>query len=334
MNGFVRLILPRKSTLAQRFIPFSRTARRIAAVLAPAPHQAHSPSLSITRRFPMTLLAVPFGLEAAGGWSNAVRRGRFLDRYNDPAYRGPTIVAEGDSWFCYPIEFPFTPAGSPKDMILWLLETYAVLNAAIPGATTRHYREQFRGEDGNGGLASELRTFQPHILLLSGGGNDLLGDLGAWLPDKNRPLDDYLSGAFRTRLASVVDNLEWVARRSIPLVTKNDLAIIFNGYDEAVPGVLVDDWLLGPMTALGIPASKHQLIVNKMILRFNEALGSLVRRLERDFGGAPSRFQLAETWGSVGRRRWYNEIHPDTDGFKAIADKFSIAIEKAHPRVA
>ena len=90
-----------------RTLPRSGDGRRITAKL-------------VRRNAVMTLVAVPFGLEAAAGYANTIRRAAFNRRKNDPAYNGPIIIAEGDSWFCYPAEFPFAPADSPKDMIRWL----------------------------------------------------------------------------------------------------------------------------------------------------------------------------------------------------------------------
>jgi metacaspase-1 len=282
-------------------------------------------------------LAVPFSLEAAGGWANTVRRGQFFAVKNDPDYRGPVIVAEGDSWFCYPIEFILTPWDSPTDLIKWLQRDYAVLSCGIPGALARQYREQFDivVDGARTGLKPELETFQPDILLLSGGGNDLLGDLTAYLPSGDLPLEKYLGGAFRDIVRQVIADLEWVADESVGTVTRADLAVIFNGYDEGVPGGgKGGGWLKPPMDRLGIPAAKQQPLVNLMIARFNAALGDLARRLRARHGGGSHRFAVAETWGVTGRSRWYNEIHPNSAGFKDAAAAFARAIEKAVPRVA
>jgi metacaspase-1 len=278
-------------------------------------------------------LAVPFGLEAAAGWANTSRRRSFNRRKAEPSYNGPIIIAEGDSWFCYPIEFPLTPAGSPKDLILWLQEEFAVLNIAVPGALASQYRDQFFGMDGNAGLHLELQTHQPDILLMSGGGNDLLGNLGAHLPGGDRPLDQYLAGGFRSVMNGVVKNLEWVAREAVKAVTAKDLAVILNGYDEAVPGT-GGDWIRGPMTRLGIPRAKHGPLVDLMTKRFNEELKVLTRRLQRDFGGGPQRFAVADTVGVTGVRRWHDELHPDSDGFRDIAKRFRQKILQAVPLVA
>ncbi len=281
----------------------------------------------------MTLVAVPFGLEAAAGYANTIRRAAFNRKKNDPAYNGPIIIAEGDSWFCYPAEFPFAPADSPKDMIRWLAEEFAILDVGVPGALAAQYRDQFAGFDGNGGLRQELLTHKPDILLLSGGGNDLLGDLERHLPGGDRPLEQYLAGGFRKVMDGVIRDLEWVARRSVETVTTKDLAVIFNGYDEAVPGK-GGDWLQGPMTRLGIPAGKQGRLVDLMIKRFNEALRDLTKRLDRDFGGTPGRFAVADTVGVTGRSRWYNEIHPNSEGFRDVAARFRRSILQAVPLVA
>jgi metacaspase-1 len=280
-------------------------------------------------------LAAPFSLEVAAGWANAARRRSFNRLRKDPNYKGPIIIAEGDSWFCYPKEFPLTPPDSPKDLILWLQEEFAVLDVAVPGALARQYRDQFFGVQGPGGLHMELQTHKPDILLLSGGGNDLLGDLEAHLPRGDRPLEQYLAGGFRRVMNGVIEDLEWVARQSVKTVTTKDLAIVLNGYDEAVPGGgKGGDWLRGPMTRLGIPRAKHVPLVDLMIKRFNGELKDLVRRLQRDFGGPPARFAVADTVGVTGVNRWYNEIHPDSEGFRDVAKRFRQAILQAMPLVA
>ena len=280
----------------------------------------------------MTLVAVPFGLEAAAGYANTLRRITFEQKKNDPGYNGPIIIAEGDSWFCYPAEYPLAPAGSPKDLIRWLAEEFAILDVGVPGALAAQYRDQFFGFEAKAGLHQELLTHQPDILLLSGGGNDLLGDLEKHLPPGNRPLEEYLAGDFRKVMDGVIRDLEWVARKSVETVTTKDLAVILNGYDEAVPGK-GGDWLLGPMTRLGIPLGKQGRLVDLMIKRFNDALRALTKRLDRDFGGVPGRFAVADTVGVTGRHRWYNEIHPNSEGFRDVAARFRRSILQAVPLV-
>ncbi len=283
----------------------------------------------------MTLVAVPFGLKAAAGYANTIRRPDFNRKKNDPAYNGPIIIAEGDFWFCHPAEFPFAPTDSPKDLISWLAQEFAVLDVGVPGALAAQYRDQFFGLEGNAGLRQELLTHQPDILLLSGGGNDLLGDLEKHLPLNDRPLEQYLAGDFRKVMDGVIPDLEWVARKSVETVTTKDLAIIFNGYDVAVPGGgKGGDWLRGPMTRLGIPAGKQGRLVDLMIKRFNEALRDLTKRLRQDFGGVAGRFAVADTVGVTGVYRWYNEIHPNSEGFRDVAARFRRSILQAVPLVA
>jgi hypothetical protein len=43
---------------------------------------------------------------------------------------------------------------------------------------------------------------------------------------------------------------------------------------------------------------------------------------------------VADTVGVTGVNRWYNEIHPDSDGFRDIAKRFRQAILRAYPLVA
>ncbi len=91
-------------------------------------------------------------------------------------YNGPILVAEGDSWFTYPV----------LDVVGALNDTYAISHLAAAGDTLEQMLEQDE-------YLSETQRVQARILLLSGGGNDALG--GGDLKTHLRPFDKKLTPA-------------------------------------------------------------------------------------------------------------------------------------------
>lgn len=82
------------------------------------------------------------------------------------------ILAEGDSWFLWPkLSFLFIKKDPVKDIIDWLSENdhYAIYNLAAGGdwLSNMFYK---------GGYIEELPRLSPDVFLVSGGGNDLVGD--------------------------------------------------------------------------------------------------------------------------------------------------------------
>jgi len=73
----------------------------------------------------------------------------------------PRIVSEGDSWFQHPLVF---------DTIDNLLKWYPIYCIAAGGDTLRHMHENPRS------LLKIIENEKPKILLLSAGGNDILGE--------------------------------------------------------------------------------------------------------------------------------------------------------------
>ncbi|WIG49940.1 MAG: hypothetical protein OJF48_000857 [Afipia sp.] len=125
------------------------------------------------------------------------KRTRFLNKLNSP-YKGPIILAEGDSWFEYP--WPNIP-----DLIDRAGDKYAVLSLARAGDTWSDILDQDsnvglpkRYPDGTlMGLFHTLNEATPKLfqyVMISAGGNDLIGNLKDCVYDfdPNRPGDEYI----------------------------------------------------------------------------------------------------------------------------------------------
>src|SRR5436189_3007501 len=75
---------------------------------------------------------------------------RYRQTIKNPKYRGPRIVAEGDSWFEYPLT---------NDILMWLGDRYAVLSLAKAGDSWHEIIEQDE-------LFNTIKKEKPHIVML------------------------------------------------------------------------------------------------------------------------------------------------------------------------
>jgi hypothetical protein len=278
----------------------------------------------------MTLLVNGAALELASVNHNNDRRAVYRTTRANPAYNGPVVIAEGDSWFCYP-SVPFVAPDGPVDIVSHLLREFAVLGVGIPGASAWSYRDQFLSPNG---LKAQIEFEKPDILLLSGGGNDLLGNLGPHLKAGGAMPASWLAPAFGAKVEEVAEHLDVVARASIAAASGvgKDLAVILNAYDYALP-TGNGHWLKDPMDALGMPDHLRADVIRLMVGRFRKRLGRIVDGLRADFGGPNERFAVARTIGVTPEGGWHNDIHPDTKHFGRMARRFRTAILAAKPLV-
>lgn len=229
-------------------------------------------------------------------------------------YAGPVIVAEGDSWFLYPIEL--------TDVIAHLDDEFAIWDEALPADTLAGML------DFAWSLLTSITYHKPGILLLCGGGNDLVGDanLANILEAGDRPRPpDYLGARYRAFLEEMIAKF----RRLIVEVrrVRPGLPVICHGYDYAIP-VEGGKWFGEPMDMLGIPKDtlKRAAIVREMMNDYNSRLAALATEM-----GDMHHVNLRDT---VPPTDWYDELHPTTEGFGKVAAKIRREILRVAPRIA
>lgn len=230
-----------------------------------------------------------------------------------PGYRDnkTMIIAEGDSWFEYPVFL--------KDIVDWIIEdkNNIVYSLAYGGdwITNIIYEDEY---------IMELSKYQPEVFLISGGGNDLVGDgrLG-FLINKPSIVDfDFKEGDDVLKETIIKQNFgngeidserraEMIVRgqkymnkdflgllktfeimykllfKGLDLSGKFDgMKIITQGYDFAIPSnntkIFVNPmrwvsnngkWLYYPLVRKGISDTYEQMcIVSAMLYHFNEML--------------------------------------------------------------
>lgn len=272
----------------------------------------------------MTVVLPAFVFEAVTAAEMARRRARFIAAMS-AGPTGPVIVAEGDSWFCYPRDSVFVPDDAPLDVIAQLSDEFAVNGVAKPGDTAQTMADFFEPF-----VTQDIQTWNADVLLLSAGGNDLLGEgkLASFLRNGDRPLSQYLKPEFFGLVEGVLGRLERMIRAARR--AKSDLKVILHGYDYARPSGN-GPWLRAPMAKLAIPAAKHQDIVKRIVDSFYSRLAAVADELDQELSGGSGEIVVLDLRGSVGAGQWYDELHPSSQGFAKVRKRFRKRILELHP---
>jgi lysophospholipase L1-like esterase len=245
------------------------------------------------------------------------------------------LIAEGDSWFDYPLHD-----------VLRLLEDdhgYDVESVAHKGDLVEdmaYAAGQF--EEFARRLEKLLRKGQvPDAILLSGGGNDIAGDefamllnhAASGLPPINQDIvrgviDVRLRNAYAFLISGLTELSKQILGRPIP--------IVLHGYDYPIPDgrgflggffVLPGPWLEPGFHKKGYAdVAANAKVMRDLIDSFNAMLKSV--------GSAPQFTHVTyldlrgtlET-GSTYKKDWANELHPTAKGFATVAAKFAAVID-------
>lgn len=245
---------------------------------------------------------------------NGIARRRRQERYRRAVAAGNPLrlVSEGDSWFQYPLLL--------DDVIDHLFQQHAIFSLDAAGDLVADMVEQSRE------LVAAIAAEDPAVILLSGGGNDLLGE--GRLASALRPFDpalapeEYLGPAFEANLRAILGSWEEL------LATVRGIApgtpILCHSYDHAIPAK--GRWLGKPMRRLGItdPALQRALI-RLMVDRFHAELTALAARM--------TGVEVIDCRGAV-RGRWHDELHPTNAGYRDVAARFAARIAALTGRAA
>jgi hypothetical protein len=239
------------------------------------------------------------------------------------------LLADGDSWFDYPLsgELPIA-----SDVIVKLGGLISprptILNLAHHGdATTDLLGVTKRARLLN--ALQEPKNGKFDAILFSGGGNDLVGDqFRLWLNDADAVARDptkALNQGALDDITGVVETayVDLVATRN--LVDKS-IPIFVHAYDFALPtdnGVCgAGPWLFPSLMSrqwmhntgpadLAVGAQ----IVRLILLELHQLLTKLAET-------AGNNIVFIETQGTLAPVEWANELHPNPAGFQKIAQKF------------
>ncbi len=266
-------------------------------------------------------------LDLANYWA----RNRRNKQYNELIKRFPDrlrIVSEGDSWFQHPLVI---------DVIDHLARVYPIYCVAAAGDTLRNYlsREKKNGEY----FLDAIDEKKPAFFLISGGGNDILGSqFRLYLkdnPDNSLPEGEqpqrFLKDAIFEDLKELMEiyrTLFGNLRTHHPLVH-----VIVHGYDyPAKLNQANKGWLGRYMIEKGISrAGDRSAIIHLIMDTFNESLKMLAAAFDNvsyiDVRNL-IRYNPAQQVD-----QWYDEIHPNNEGFQQVAMKFMQKIDEITRRV-
>lgn len=242
--------------------------------------------------------------------ANQLARAQRRLRYNLKifgGYDGPRIVAEGDSWFEYPILL---------DDVLDQLSQYAIFSVAGAGdliadmAAVDEYSQYIESE-------------QADFFMISGGGNDILHD-----GELRRYLKPYVSGMSAADVfehdiyQAFVDGLLATYQQMFNAIATRfpRTAILCHGYDYVIPRKKGPS-LGGPLAERKVPESLWSDVVKILIDTLNVGLKSL----ETNFAGHVYHVDCRTVVG--GAASWHDELHPKNPGYARVAAKFAERIE-------
>ena len=248
------------------------------------------------------------------------------------------LVAEGDSWFNFPLHSNAVSAMRRLG--------YAVKEVADPAhtlefmATSPHQKDEF--SDKLRKLAT--RRTRPTAVLLSGGGNDfvdvlplLLNDYSPRTPTLNQSeVDNFSENHLRKHY------LEWLnfVTNICDDIFGSDkrIPILIHGYAYAVPdgrrNFFAGPWLKKELKAKGhMNLTQNTQTIAALINSFNDVLSlipgttnldhvhyvNLRKTLSNDLSRANGKRKY--------KRDWRDELHPTEDGFAKVAAEFSSVIE-------
>jgi GDSL-like Lipase/Acylhydrolase family len=245
-----------------------------------------------------------------------------------PSFAPLQVLAEGDSWFDYPV--PFFGGG-----IIPRLERrlgVPILNLAKAGDEVRY----MLGVEERELIARHLKDGCPaggswDVLLFSGGGNDIVDNpMALWIRDFDpaRPPADHINKPrFDAALALVRAGYEDLIEVRDAL--SPDTHLVFQGYDFAIPdgrGIChMGPWLKPTFDLRRFPSQAAAFeVVKEMLQQFAAMLTALA---------AAPKVTFINGQGTLPQQKssWHNELHPSRSGFDRFADLFHATLRALFP---
>lgn len=341
-----------KTTLINQLIsdPKSFSENDLKALLGKADFSYRDLRPILMRIFDVNLGSIKNASEADQGVlgklnrrSRRLREKKFWKKIRGGNY-SKIILAEGDSWFEYPLFI--------KDIVDHLNKNkkgYAINSIAYGGDWMANilYEQEY---------IEKLSLLNPDVFLISGGGNDIVGGYRlAQLLNNRKDVPpiieaDLNSGQGKIQFAEVCFNKEFFGLielfrlqymllfESIKAGEKKfkNLKVITHGYDYAIPGSKIGPglkrslinkfthngiWLETPLLLRGYTNNKERIaVVYGMIHFFNEML--------IEAGSKYKNVYHIDIRGAVDPEKgWFDELHPKSKEFGKIARVFRKCIE-------
>lgn len=254
------------------------------------------------------------------------------------------IVAEGDSWFAYPRKNLIF--GKNSNVLDWIADAVASTGKAnlLRLASNGDEAVEMLAGSQKHALAQIMKNLGSdlHLLLFSGGGNDVVGK---W--DLERLLNEYQPGfgvsdcINAPRLARKLKQIELAYQELAELCEEYapNARIVTHTYDivrpapksaKFVAGLIArGPWIYTYLKEKQIPEDLHQPVTSVLLNGLEEMLAALSNRpAYRD------RLHVVCTQGTLRPGHgsdWKDEIHPTPSGFKRISRRYYARLKELEP---
>lgn len=251
-----------------------------------------------------------------------------------PATGSLVILAQGDSWFDYPLSGNDVSFGNTD--VIAQLQSMGNINPAI--LSIAHFGEATTDEPSLPKQEQMIESLQdpsnwpasgkPDAILISGGGNDIAGNQFCIFLDYASNAGS--TGLNATRLQKALGTVE---ASYLDLFAFRDryatgFPIFGHCYDFPVPNgvhpVCAGPWLKPSLDYAGWNVTQGTAIIR-------QALVDLKARLQALADAPSNNFTLVDTRGVLAIDDWANELYPFPGGFKKIAAKFITALSNKFP---
>ncbi len=241
------------------------------------------------------------------------------------------ILAEGDSWFDFPLGGGLFSNGDVIAKLANLLDL-PILNLAVRGEEVR----DMLGVEQRARLEKHLSDprLNFNVLLFSGGGNDIVGEhFVLWVKDRNsvqgdprRAINDPVFEAMLDVIQAGYEQLIAIRDRIAAQTPGRSITIFLHAYDFARPTGKdvcgIGPWLKPSLEYRGwTDRAEANEVVRQALSRFRARLAMLAR---------PDVI-LVPTQGTLADNEWNDELHPSERGFKKIAEVFYDAMQAKFP---
>lgn len=259
------------------------------------------------------LQASDFEANALVNWANRIERAARLVAYNlrtSIGFKGTRIVSEGDSWFLYPIIL--------RDLIDNFTDEkdLAIFSLGAAGDLVEHMavrREYHRA----------LQKTRSPVLLLSGGGNDLLGEgrLSEILLNYQQGMSasDLIN---RPALENASNSILGFYRQILTdvLINHPGVTVFGHGYDTPFPKEN-GKYFGRPFGKAGVPLSMGRDVIEIIVDYFAGELSDLTNQF--------ANYRFINLKGTVGNHAnsWRDELHPEDAGFKRASTPMIEAVK-------
>lgn len=223
-----------------------------------------------------------------------------------------SVVAEGDSWFNLPKRV------RPPAIADWieLNGRFLTRNIAYWGHTLKKILKERE-------YIKVLEKDEPDYFMFTAGGNDLQEGLeaGEYIHsyEPSRPPDEYLTEKGQKALAQIDQSYRLLFDEVSMLYPS--LVTICHGYDYPRPLVGNGTYIGQFLRRQGIPDD----LMTPIMVAVLDKLNSVIEKVSQSY----ARIHYLDCRRATEPYTWYDDMHPDSDGFKALAAKFEEDMSRA-----